>query len=365
MKPIQVNEQFKDVKIARILLERINLNKDEFSFMEVCGTHTVQIFKTGIRTGLNSNIKLLSGPGCPVCVTSVRDIDKAITIAGSKDFILCCFGDMLRVPGTSLSLEKAKGELAANVKIMYSPIEALELAEKSPSKKIVMFGVGFETTIPAFAAVLIRAREKKLKNLYIYSVFKLIPPAIRTLLESKYINIDGFILPGHVSTIIGSGEYRFIAEEFQKPAVITGFEVVDILEGILFLSDMARNKQAQIKIEYSRSVNPEGNKLAMEKIYSVFEKTDVEWRGLGKIRQSGLKLRGAFRDFDIDNVLDIKLKSPEENPQCICGDVIKGMSTPLDCKLYAKECTPENPVGPCMVSSEGTCAAFYKYGAKS
>ncbi|MBL7130543.1 MAG: hydrogenase formation protein HypD [Candidatus Omnitrophica bacterium] len=362
MKRTQVIEQFKDSKIARRLLDRINRSKQKVSLMEVCGTHTVQIFKTGVRAGINSNIKLLSGPGCPVCVTSVGDVDKAIAIASSKDVILCCFGDMIKVPGTSESLDLAKGKSGANVKIMYSPIEALGLAKQFPNKKIVLFGVGFETTIPAFASVLVRAKQQNIKNLFIFPVFKLIPPAISVLLESKFINIDGFILPGHVSTIIGQKQYQFIAEEFGKPAVITGFEVVDILEGILFLLEMIERKQPDIRIEYGRSVSPQGNTLAMQTIFNVFEKADVEWRGLGTIKQSGLKLNHKFSEFDVDRVLEIKIKLSKENPKCICGNVIKGINQPLDCKLYAKECSPEHPVGPCMVSSEGTCSAFYKYG---
>ena len=364
MKHSKASEQFRDSKIARSLLNRINDYKGSVSLMEVCGTHTVQIFKTGVKSGLNSNIKLLSGPGCPVCVTSVRDLDKAIAIASSKNVVLCCFGDMVRVPGTYESLEKAKGRYGAGVKVIYSPIEALELAQQLPNKRVVMFGVGFETTIPAFASVLVRAKQKGIKNLFIFPVFKLIPPALRALLKSKYVNVDGFILPGHVSVIIGQKQYLFVAKEFNKPAVITGFEVVDILEGILFLLEMIEKKQAEVKIEYGRSVSPEGNKLATERIFNVFQKTDVEWRGLGLIKESGLKLRKTFSEFDVDNVLKIKLKPSRENPKCICGEVIKGLSEPIDCKLYAKACSPEHPIGPCMVSSEGTCAAFYKYGAR-
>ena len=276
--------------------------------------------------------------------------------------ILCCFGDMIKVPGTTGSLESAKGKLGANVKIMYSPMEALELAGKSPDKKIVMFGVGFETTIPAFAAVLNRAKQQNINNLFILPVFKLIPPAIKALLNSQEINIDGFILPGHVSTVIGQRQYEFIAKDFRMPAVITGFEVVDILEGIQLLLEMVKNNKPQIKIEYERSVVAEGNKIAQRIIFDVFEKDDVEWRGLGTIKQSGLKLRKEFKEFDVDNVIKVKLKPSKENPQCICGNVIKGLSQPLDCKLFARKCTPEKPVGPCMVSTEGTCAAYYKYG---
>lgn len=361
MKYERIIEKFKDSRISQRLLKDINKVKDDISLMEVCGTHTVQIFKTGIKSGLNRNIKLLSGPGCPVCVTTSEDIDKAIAIACRKDVVLCCFGDMIRVPGSKSSLESAP----ANVKIIYSPIEALELAKKLPGKKIVMFGVGFETTIPAFASVLERAKKQKIKNLYIFPVFKLIPPAIRALLESKDVNIDGFILPGHVSAIIGERDYRFIVSEFNKPAVITGFESVDILKGILLLLDMINKGKPRIKIEYSRSVSSQGNQLAKKTIYRVFEETDVDWRGLGRIKNSGLRLKKEFSGFCVDKIMDIKMKTPRNNPKCICGSVITGASEPLDCKLFAKECVPGHPVGPCMVSGEGTCAAYYKYGEKN
>jgi len=361
MKYDRIIEKFKDSKISQRLLKDINKVKDDISLMEVCGTHTVQIFKTGIKSGLNKNIRLLSGPGCPVCVTAAEDIDKAIAIACRKDVILCCFGDMIRVPGSKASLDSA----SANVKIMYSPIEALGLAEGRPDKKIVMFGVGFETTIPAFASVLERAKKQRVNNLYILPVFKLIPPAIRALLESKYVNIDGFILPGHVSAIIGENDYRFIAREFNKPAVITGFESADILEGILLLLDMIKKRKPRVKIEYSRSVDSKGNQLAKKTIYRVFEKTDVDWRGLGRIKNSGLRLRKEFNGFCVDKIMNIKIKTPRNNPKCICGSVITGAREPSDCKLFTKECVPGHPVGPCMVSSEGTCAAFYKYGDKN
>jgi len=360
----QVIEKFRDSKIAKQLLKKINSLTEEVRLMEVCGTHTVQIFKTGIKAALNPNVKLLSGPGCPVCVTSVQDIDKAIAIASSKDVILCCFGDMVKVPGSGESLNSARGKLGANIKVMYSPIEALELAKKSVNKRIVLFGVGFETTIPAFASVLLRAKQENIKNLFIFPVFKLIPPALRVLLESKDINVDGFILPGHVSTILGRQPYDFMAREFKKPAVITGFELVDILEGILLLVEMIHKGQSSVLIEYSRSVVPSGNELAKEIIFKVFKEADVKWRGLGVISNSGLSLRSEFKEFDIDSVLDIKPIESQENPKCICGSVIKGVSTPLDCSLFSRDCSPERPIGPCMVSSEGTCAAYYKYGVK-
>lgn len=364
MKPIHILNSFGDSSVAKRLFDVIKEKEGSFCFMEVCGTHTVQIFKTGIRDGLKDGIRLISGPGCPVCVTSAYDIDKAIAIAKSKDVVMCCFGDMIKVPGSRESLDLAKANDGAPVKIMYSPLEALELAVKNPRKKVVLFGVGFETTIPAFASVLIRAKKQKVRNLFIFPVFKLIPPALRALLESSDITIDGFILPGHVSTIIGEKRYRFIADEFGKPAVITGFEVVDLLEGILLLIDMARKNRPAVKTEYSRSVNREGNVAAQKIIATVFREATVEWRGLGSIKKSGLKLNKAFQDFDVDRAVEVRLSAAKDNPACLCGNVIKGTNSPQDCSLFAKQCTPEHPVGPCMVSVEGTCSAYYNYGQK-
>jgi len=360
--PLKTTNTYSDPKLAKSLLKEINKFDKDISLMEVCGTHTVQIFKTGIKSGLNKNIHLLSGPGCPVCVTSIEDIDKAIEIAATKDAILCCFGDMVNVPGSHTNLAKAKGERSAHVKMMYSPLEALEVAKNNPNKLVVMFGVGFETTIPAFASVLVRAREQKIKNLFIFPVFKLIPPAIRTLLESREVNIDGFILPGHVSVVIGTKPYQFIVDEFKRPAVVTGFETIDILDAILWLIDMKKKDQPKVTIEYDSSVDISGNKLAKDLIYKVFKEADVKWRGLGEIKGSGLKLKDEFKSFDVDSVLDIKVKTAQDNPKCLCANVIKGVNTPLDCKLFKEVCKPGNPIGPCMVSSEGTCAAYYKYG---
>lgn len=365
MKSISSFSQFKSSALAKKLLATINRTKDTLCFMEVCGTHTVQIFKTGIKSGLAQNIQLISGPGCPVCVTSVSDIDRAIAIAKTKDVIMCCFGDMINVPGSRESLSSIRGSYGAQIRIIYSPLEALALASKNPAKKIVLLGVGFETTVPAFAAALIRAKKQRIKNIFIFPVFKLIPPALRSLLESPALNIDGFILPGHVSAIIGEKKYCFIAREFHKPAVITGFEVVDLLQGILLLVTMLKEKRPAIRNEYSRSVSPQGNVCAQKTIDAVFQKADVEWRGIGFIKKSGLKLNREFSDFDYVNAISIDSGPSRENPHCLCGNVIKGVNEPKDCLLFAKQCRPEHPIGPCMVSIEGTCSTHYRYlGAK-
>lgn len=361
MKQKSVLEQFKSASVAKRLLKLIDRTSGSFCFMEVCGTHTVQLFKTGVRSHLAKRIRLISGPGCPVCVTAQADIDKAIAIAKEKDVIFCCFGDMVRVPGSYGNLEAARAQHGAAIKVIYSPLEALDLAKENPGKRIVLFGVGFETTVPAFAAVLLRAKKQGLKNLFIYPVFKLVPPALRALLESSETAIDGFILPGHVSAIIGLSPYRFIAEEFAKPAVVAGFEVVDLLEGILTLISLSKKNAAAVENTYGRSVKQKGNARALKIINAVFEETDARWRGLGVIKKSGLRLKPGFRRFDIREECSVKVRASRENPRCLCGSVLKGTVEPNECLLFGKKCTPEHPIGPCMVSAEGTCAAHYTF----
>jgi len=248
------------------------------------------------------------------------------------------------------------------VKMMYSPLEALEYAHVNPQKTAVLFGIGFETTIPLFASVVLRAHQQQIKNLYVLPAFKLIPPALDALLHAKDCRIDGFLLPGHVSAIIGTEAYSFIAACHHKPGVITGFETVDIVEGLLMLADMIRDKNAEIKNEYSRCVSPEGNARAQEAIRKVFIASDSPWRGLGVIPGSGLAFQREFSSFDAASLVDFAVPQASEPAGCRCGEVIQGRCTPLECAFYKNGCTPEHPVGPCMVSSEGTCAAYYKYG---
>jgi len=360
---MEILKAFKDPHIARNLLQRISLFKETVSFMEVCGTHTVAIFRTGIRAGLPENIKLVSGPGCPVCVTPAEVIEQAIGLACSENTVLFCFGDMMRVPGSSDSLESARASRGASVKMMYGPLEALEYAKLNPQHKVVLFGVGFETTIPLFASVIWQAKEEKVKNLYLFSAFKVVPPALKALLSSGDMKVDGFILPGHVSSIIGVDAYNFMADKYGISGVVTGFDLVDILRGIVFLLDMQETGTIAIKNEYSRVVSDKGNKKALERIFQVFKTCTANWRGLGEIPGSGLSLRDDFKDFDAEKLIDFKIEKVIEPVGCKCGEVIKGLCTPLECKLYKVKCKPLSPVGPCMVSSEGTCAAYYKYGS--
>jgi hydrogenase expression/formation protein HypD len=351
-----------DTSIAKNLLEKINLFKKSISLMEVCGTHTVEIFRSGIRYGLGKNINLISGPGCPVCVTPDEEIEKAIGLACKKNTTLFCFGDMIKVPGDQETLETAKAKRNAKVKVMYSPMEALDYAEKNKKENVILFGIGFETTIPLFCSVIIRAKKHNIKNLFLFSAFRLVPPALDALCSSEEIKIDGFILPGHVSTIIGEQAYLPLVEKYRIPSVITGFEPLDILEGIYMLIEMISKNKHSLKNQYKRAVPFEGNRNAQNVIKSVFNITDAKWRGLGIIPNSGLLLNDNYKIFDAASLIDFDIPEIKDPRGCLCGDVIKGVKKPLECKLYKKVCNPTNPVGPCMVSSEGTCAAYYKYG---
>ncbi len=328
--------------------------------MEVCGTHTMAISRHGLRQLLPDNINLISGPGCPVCVTSVNDIDWIIEIAMQHEVSIFTFGDMFRVPGTKSSLynEKSKGR---DIKICYSPSDALDFAKNNPQKKVIFIAIGFETTIPLTSVIIKRAYEEKIDNFYIYNTHKLIPEALELLLMDKEIKIDAFLCPGHVSTIIGSTPYNFIARDYNVPCVISGFEPLDVIKSIVMIIEQIKKGLSEVEIQYSQVVRPEGNPTAVKLIYEVFEKTDSLWRGLGEIAGSGLKLKKNYMQFDAKKYFPVKKINSREPAGCRCGDVLKGIIKPNDCKLFSRSCMPEKPVGPCMVSSEGSCAAYYKY----
>ena len=361
---MKYQDEYRDKDKVRKVLEKIKeISKKRVSLMEVCGTHTMSIFRNGIKDVLPKNIRLLSGPGCPVCVTPNEYIDKAIELARRKNTVVVTFGDMVKVPGTSSSLEKEKAD-SGDVRIVYSPSEAVTFAEKEKNKEIVFLGVGFETTSPTVAAAILEAKEKGLKNFSVLCGHKLIPPAIEALLRSKDVDIDGFMLPGHVSVIIGERAYKFVAFNYRKPAVIMGFEPLDIMTGIYMLVYQIEGNNALIANQYKRAVTYAGNVAALEMMDKVFAVADSQWRGLGNIAKSGFKIREHYSDFDAEKKFDTllaKVAASKEDKNCICGDVLKGTKTPLDCKMFGKACTPEDPKGACMVSSEGTCAAYYKY----
>ncbi|MEW6162004.1 MAG: hydrogenase formation protein HypD [Nitrospirota bacterium] len=328
--------------------------------MEVCGTHTVAIFRHGIREILPEGIIFLSGPGCPVCVTPIKDVDTAIAISKMNDFILATFGDMMRVPGSKQSLYHAQAE-GADIRVVYSSMDALKLASENKERNIVFFATGFETTSPSVAGTLFEAERIGVDNFYIYSAHKTIPPAMKALLDSDDVRVEGFILPGHVSTIIGSRPYEFIASDYRVPSVITGFDAEDILQAIMMLLEQISSGRADVEIQYKRVVREEGNQKATSLMNEYFEPCNANWRGIGMIPRSGLRLRDKFGRWDAEKLFHIDIPDSKEPKSCICGSVLRGVKIPTDCPLFGRTCTPERPVGACMVSTEGSCAAYYKY----
>ncbi len=357
---------YRNPDIIRKLSEEINnisLNR-KINLMEVCGTHTMSIKRFGIESLLPEEVKLLSGPGCPVCVTPTSYIDTAIKLAEDNNNIIVTFGDMVRIPGSSSSLEKVKAE-GGEVVVVYSPMEALELATKNRNKNVIFLAVGFETTSPSIAITLYEAKKTGLNNFFILEGNKLIPPAIEVILQDEGTCIDGFILPGHVCTIVGCKIFEFIPKVYGIPCAVSGFEPIDILLAIKSLIQMIATGDIGVKNTYSRAVKYEGNKKAQDIIKQVFIPADSTWRGIGTIKNSGLILNEKFSSFKILNKIDIGSINTKEPPGCICGEILKGKAYPYDCPLFGKKCTPEHPIGPCMISSEGSCAAYYKYGTYS
>lgn len=355
-------DEFRDMAVATKISELIQREARGLkmvSFMEVCGTHTMAVERFGIRKTLPDNVRLISGPGCPVCVTPKSYIDKAIAMSDIKDIIVFSFGDMLKVPGTCSSLLKQRSK--GKVRIVYSPLDAALFAEKNQDKKIIFLGIGFETTVPTVASSVKYAKKKKLKNFFIYSGHKIMPPAMELLAKDKEVNIKGFLCPAHVSAIIGIKSYGIICEKYNIPCVISGFEPLDILQSILMLVKQVKSKKAKVENQYSRVVKSSGNIMALRLIREVFSINDSDWRGIGVIKNSGLVLSKGYKDFDAERNMDLPDVKTSVDKGCICGSVLKGIKTPPECGLFYKKCTPENPQGACMVSSEGTCAAYYKY----
>ena len=354
--------QFKDPKLARDLVRAIDRFSPESgaTLMEVCGTHTVSIARAGIRDLMPEGTRLASGPGCPVCVTCNRDIDTVIALARVPGVTIATFGDMTRVPGSTSSLlaEQAAGR---SIEIVYSPLDALALAQSDPSRQIVFVGVGFETTTPLVARAVKRASDLGLSNFSIFAAHKNMPNALEAIVADPALKVDALILPGHVSTIIGSEPYKFLAERYGIPGVITGFEPVDVLQGIAMIMRQLHEGRAEVEIAYARGVMPQGNPHAVAAIDEVFETCTATWRGLGDIPDSGYRLRDEYAQFDAVRRFQPEIEPTIEPRGCRCGDVLRGIMAPSDCPLFRKACTPENPIGPCMVSSEGSCAAYYRY----
>ncbi|WP_243367181.1 hydrogenase formation protein HypD [Fundidesulfovibrio soli] len=330
-------------------------------FMEVCGTHTVALFRSGVHSLLPKSVVHLTGPGCPVCVTHESEVAAYLELAGRSGVIIATFGDLMRVPGPGgASLKKAHAE-GARVEVVYSPFDALAIARDNPGDKVVFLGIGFETTTPTVAATVRIARQEGLSNFLVMPFHKLVPPALDALLSDPDMAVEGFMLPGHVSAIIGMEPYRPLAERYHVPAVVAGFEPVDLLQAILLMTEMKRQGKPKVINNYKRVVADEGNPKARAIVAEVYKPVDALWRGIGTIPGSGLGFTDAYRAFDAFEVLGVELKASKPLPGCRCGEVLKGIMRPDECPLFGKACTPAQPVGPCMVSTEGSCAAYFKY----
>jgi len=351
----------RDPQAARALAEAIHARSTRPTrLMEFCGGHTHAILRFGIPDLLPPTVELRSGPGCPVCVTSAADLDRAIALAQVPDVILTTFGDMIRVPGSRASLAQAKAE-GADVRVVYSPLDALRIARQNPDRPVIFLGVGFETTAPMIASAVLAAEAEGLENFFVFSTHKLTPPATRAILDAGEVALDGIIGPGHVTTVIGSDSWRFLPDDYSIPVAVAGFEPLDILRAVLALVEMAEEGRPDVRNAYARSVHPEGNAAAQQVLTQVFEVADAEWRGFGIVPASGLRLRETYGRFDAARVFPVEVPPAREPPGCRCGDVLRGVILPTECPLFSKVCTPQNPVGPCMVSAEGACAAYYRY----
>ncbi|MBE5996479.1 MAG: hydrogenase formation protein HypD [Lachnospiraceae bacterium] len=338
--------------------------KPSVNLMEVCGTHTMSIAKAGIKRILPENIRLLSGPGCPVCVTPADVIDQILKLSSRQDIMITTYGDMFRVPGSARGDNLARRKaLGAGVEMVYSPVDAIRIAKENPALQVVFLGIGFETTAPGTAAAILLAKEEKVMNFSVLSLLKTVEPALRALMADPDFNVQGFLCPGHVATIIGEEGFRYLPEEFRMPAVISGFEPEDIILSVRNLMRQIRSGEPRLENEYTRAVAPEGNPNALEIMRKCFEPCDALWRGLGLIPKSGLGIRKEYGEYDAARRFDIIFPEQETETACRCGEVIQGKLDPVKCPLFGTACTPDDPVGPCMVSSEGACAAAFKYGS--
>ena len=347
---------------ARSAIASLPVREGGVRLMEVCGTHTMSIAKAGIRQLLPEGAELLSGPGCPVCVTHQGSIDAFLELSMQKGITIATYGDMIRVPGSHRGDNLARRRaLGASVQVVYSPVDAVDYAEAHPETEVVFLGVGFETTAPGTAAAVLNAQERGIKNFSVYSLLKRVEPALRALVAMEDFHVDGFLCPGHVATIIGAEGFRFLPEELGIPAVVAGFEAEDILTALVHLLRQTFAGEAKLENEYRRAVRQEGNRAAMAMIDATLEPRDTLWRGLGMIPQSGYGFKSEFADFDAEKRFSIVPGDNDAVPGCKCGEIMKGALHPHQCPLFGKLCTPEDPVGPCMVSSEGACAAAWKY----
>ncbi|MGK7899510.1 MAG: hydrogenase formation protein HypD [Xenococcus sp. (in: cyanobacteria)] len=365
--------EFRDPEKAQALLAQITrlsqllpINADQpLKLMEICGGHTHSIFKYGLETVLPESIELIHGPGCPVCVMPRGRLDDAIALAEQPNVIFTTFGDAMRVPGSQKSLLQAKAQ-KADIRMVYSPLDALAIARENPDREVIFFAIGFETTAPSTAFTILQAKTEGISNFSLFCNHVLVIPALEALLNNPDLQLDGFIGPGHVSTIIGTQPYQIIADKYHKPLVISGFEPLDILQSVWMLLQQLIEGRCEIENQYSRLVNFDGNAVAQDAITKVLTIRDrFEWRGLGDIAQSGLKIRDEYAEFDAEVKFVVPNRQVADAKACQCGEILKGVLKPWQCKVFGTACTPENPIGTCMVSSEGACAAYYKYGRLS
>ena len=361
-------DEYRDPAAARVAVRRITELADggrnglPYAFMEVCGGHTHTIYRHGIEQLLPETVELVHGPGCPVCVIPMGRVDDAIALAEQPGVVFTSFGDMMRVPGSRSSLLEAKAR-GADVRMVYSPLDALKIAEATPDKQVVFFAVGFETTAPSTAVTLLRARETGVRNFSVFSNHVTIVPPLKAILESPDLRLDGFLGPGHVSTVIGNRPYRFVPRRYGKPLVTAGFEPLDILQSIVMLLQQYADGRCEVENQYTRVVRDEGNPIALAMLQQVFRlRPHFEWRGLGFIAQSALALSEDFADWDAERRFDLPGVRVADPKACQCGEVLKGALKPWECKVFGTACTPQTPIGTCMVSSEGACAAYYTFG---
>jgi len=353
-------DEFRDKSLVLELAGKIRkISKKPVVLMEVCGGHTMAIRRFGIPSLLPSQIKLLSGPGCPVCVTSRKYIDQAVAYAQRKDVIIATYGDLIRVPGSTsfLARERANG---ADIRVVYSTLEAIEIARQNTGKLLIFLGIGFETTTPSSAIAIREVQKSGMNNFFLFSAHKLMPPAMAALIDEG-IRIDGYIGPGHVTTIAGANMYRELAEKYRLAIVVSGFEPVDIMQSIYMLVRQIESGEPKVEVQYRRAVTASGNLAAKRIVSEIFEPRDDWWRGLGILRDSGMRIKPAFAQYDAEKQIEVEVEETIEPKGCICGEVLKGIRSPLECKLFARTCTPSSPVGACMVSNEGACQAFYRY----
>ena len=354
--------EFRDSALTRPLVERLKaFPARPVRIMEICGTHTMAIFQHGLRQLLPEGMQLISGPGCPVCVTASGHIDAFIHIARQPSVRVAIFGDLLRVPGSHGSLAQAAAQ-GARVDVVYSAMDALELAARSQTEQVVFLSVGFETTTPTVAATILAAQARQINNFSVFVTNKVIPPPLELLLDDPALGLDGLLCPGHVSTIIGASSYEPFAEKFQLPCVVAGFEPADILRALIMLLDQIHSGCHEVENGYDRAVSWQGNQRACALVDKVFQPADMTWRGMGLLPASGLALRPEYGSFDASQRLDIRVAESKEPAGCRCGAILCGKQTPRQCPLFGRQCTPATPIGPCMVSSEGTCAAYFRYG---